>query len=294
MTHLGRTAPNYGNGVWNMFAEEAEVAPELRETLLAHAQKLGEVPLLPTVAREVMMLLGTPSVSMARVAQTVKQDPAMAANLLRVANSAAFQGNGPVASIRDALVRIGIDGTRRFLYQTSTGRILAVKARPELSARLQVRSAAVAHAAARIAAHHGSDAETAFLAGLLHDVGWAVGYGLLARLQSSLPVELASDEVHAQRTVDALHTEIGATLARCWKLPPSAVDAIAGNHQPAETGAGLMAHIVYAATHLCDTMGIGPVEPPEGELADNLIFQRLRLDRASLTTIRVQLKEDLR
>ncbi len=55
-----------------------------------------------------------------------------------------------------------------------------------------------------------------------------------------------------------------------------------------------MAHIVYAATHLCDTMGIGPVEPPDGELADNLISQRLRLDRASLTTIRVQLKEDLR
>jgi putative nucleotidyltransferase with HDIG domain len=241
-----------------------------------------------------MMLLGTPSVAMGRVAQTVKQDPAMAANLLRMANSAAFGAHGPVTSIRDALVRIGIEGTRRRLYQTSTARILAVKARPDLTARLQVRSGAVAHAAARIATHHGSDAETAFLAGLLHDVGWAVGYGLLARLQSSLPAELATDEVRAQHTVDALHTEIGATLARSWNLPPSAVDAIAGHHQPAETGAGLMAHIVYAATHLCDTMGIGPVEPPEGELADNPIVKRLRLDRTSLAAIRVQLTEDLR
>lgn len=294
MTHLGRTAPNYGNGLWNMFEEEEEVDPEIRDTLLTHAQKLGEVPLLPTVAREVMMLLSTPSVGMGRVAQTVKQDPAMAANLLRMANSAAFAAHGPVTSIRDALVRIGIEGTRRLLYQTSTARILAVKARPDLTARLQVRSGAVAHAAARIATHHGSDAETTFLAGLLHDVGWAVGYGLLARLQSSLPAELATDEVRAQRTVDALHTEIGATLARSWNLPPSAVDAIAGHHQPAETRAGLMAHIVYAATHLCDTMGIGPVEPPEGELADNPIVKRLRLDRTSLAAIRVQLTEDLR
>lgn len=293
MLAVRRTAPNYGNGVVDLFADEEQVAPAARELLLTHAAKLGEVPLLPTVAREVMVLLGDPSVGMDRVAQSAKKDPAMAANLLRVANSAAFGGQAPLSSIREALVRIGIDGTKRFLYQTSTARILAVKSRPDLTARLQVRSVAVAHAAARIASHHGSDAETAFVAGLLHDVGWAVGYGLLARLNSLLPIELVSDEARAFVAVEAMHAEIGATLARGWNLAPSAVDAIGGHHCPTETGAGLMAHVVYAATHLCDSLGIGPVEPSDCDLVDDPVMKRLRLDRTSLLEISAALKRDL-
>jgi len=294
MFNVSRTAANYGNGVCDLFPDEEDVvSPETRELLLFHAGKVGEVPLLPTVAREIMAMLGDPSVGMARVALSARKDPAMAANLLRVANSAAFGGAAPVSSIREALVRIGIEGTKRFLYQTSTARILAVKARPELAARLQERSVAVAHAAARIAQHHGSDPDTAFLAGLLHDVGWAVGYGLLARLPSALPPELATDETRAFATVDALHTETGATLGRCWNLSPSAVDAISGHHQPMERHAGLMAHIVYAATHVCDSMGIGPVEPPSLELADDPVMQRLRLDRTALAQLRTALKLDL-
>ena len=140
MFNVSRTAANYGNGVCDLFPDEEDVvSPETRELLLFHAGKVGEVPLLPTVAREIMAMLGDPSVGMARVALSARKDPAMAANLLRVANSAAFGGAAPVSSIREALVRIGIEGTKRFLYQTSTARILAVKARPELAARLQER-----------------------------------------------------------------------------------------------------------------------------------------------------------
>lgn len=297
MSQTSRNAPNYGNGSYDisgMLDPAVGVDAKIRELFLFEVKRIGDVPLLPPVAREVMALLRDPGSGMNQIAGVVKKDPAMAAHLLRIANSAAYGGSTPITSIRMALVRLGADGMKRFLLSTSAARMLVVTKRPDLSARLQTRSVAVSNAAARVAAHYGTDVDAAFVAGLLHDVGWAIGYGLVPKLLPALPPAFRDDEALVHGVVEALHTDIGAVLATNWKLPPNAVDAIRGHHDPIETHGGLMAYVVYAASHICDALGIGPVDPFTGNLAENEVMRRLRLDQPAIDKIVTGLRLDLR
>ena len=296
MSQASHRIQNYGQGTWDIsgtLAPSTGVDPKVRELFLQEVKRVGDVPLLPPVAREVMALLRDQQSGMNQIAMVVRKDPAMAAHLLRIANSAAYVGTSPITSIRMALVRLGAEGMKRFLLSTSAARMLVVAKRPDLSARLQVRSVGVSNAAARVATHFGTDADAAFVGGLLHDVGWAIGYGLLHRLLPSLPPKFRDDEALVHGTIEALHTDIGAALAENWKLPPNAVDAIRGHHDPFDSGAGLMAYVVYAASHLCDSLGIGPVEPLVGNLVDDPVMRRLRIDQPAVDRILAGLKQDL-
>lgn len=272
MIHASRPA-NYGQGHWDLSGMLAPASsPTLKERFLAEVRAFGDVPLLPRSAREIMALLANPATGMGQVLPLVKGDPSMAAHLLRSANAAIYVGTRPVTSIPAALARLGAAGVRRFLLSTSAARVLLVQRRPDLTARLQLRSVAVSGMAARIAHHYGTDEEAAFIAGLLHDVGWAVGYGIIPRLHAGLPPGFRDDEAQIHDTIEGLHTDIGALLATQWKLPPAAVDAIRAHHAPMTLDGGLMAYIVYAASAVCDgTVG-------SSELADDPVMRRLRLD----------------
>ena len=70
-------------------------------------------------------------------------------------------------------------------------RIILLRGRSELELRLHVRSRMVAVAAREVAYASGGDPDAAYTGGLLHDLGWAVIHGLLARTGNAL-----SDEPH--------------------------------------------------------------------------------------------------
>lgn len=260
------TAPNTG---WVF-----EVA---RPLLLLELRHFAEVPLLPPVAREVMTLTNNPSLPIGRVVQVLGRDPVLAAQLLKAANSPLYGGNRRIAGLHEALLRIGTRGLRQLLLTVSANRVLMVRARPELTSRLQLRAGAVASASSHIARIYGTDGDAAFMAGLLHDIGWAVIFGMASRGTSNLPPEFR-DSNRVEEVCMHLHAEVGEALAIAWNLPPLVTAAIGYHHRPADAGAGvLMAYVVAAALRVCDSLGIGPVEPPTGKMEDDPVLLRLDL-----------------
>src|SRR4051812_47554640 len=61
----------------------------------------------PTVAQRVMKLLSDPDVKVSKIRAAIEQDPALAARLLRVTNSAVYGTATPCKNIEDAIVRLG-------------------------------------------------------------------------------------------------------------------------------------------------------------------------------------------
>ncbi|MBM4777164.1 MAG: HDOD domain-containing protein [Archangiaceae bacterium] len=187
-----------------------------------------ELPVLPEAAATILQETQKESWSVQRVVSVLGRDTSMATHLLRIANSPAFAGGTPVVSIQQAITRLGASQLRQLavVIACETAAFVARGFENEVRAALQ-HSLAVGLCAKEIARQRRANVEEAFLAGLLHDLGWPVAVHALVRLGAGPHVKHATLE-HAER----VHATLGAAVARAWRLPESIAKAIAAHHDP--------------------------------------------------------------
>ena len=218
-------------------------------------------PLFPRSAREAYQLSLSPQVAVTDLTRILEQDPSLAMRLLRQANESLVSPVSPCRSIHEAILRVGTTPVRHLLMRSTSERLMVVPEDQGITERLQGRAPAVARCAQRIARRIGADANLAYTAGLLHDVGWVIAFDLLRSHPQCFP-----DWVHEDRgpTWSAIaeysHQLLGATLASTWSMPSPVVAAIAFHHAPEESREpeAEMAYIVSVANSLCDHLDVYP------------------------------------
>ena len=199
------------------------------EQLLADLERgSGDLPILPLAAANALRLAQAPDVDRAEVVRVAEADPPLAARFLGVANSALYFSGEPVGSIEGAITRLGVQATRDVLYMAAySGTIFEVPQYQTLVEASFRHSVVVARLARRIASACGRNPESAFVAGLLHDLGRVRCLKLAALRTSADPF---ADEVVA--AIDQLHAVAGGKLARSWNLPDEIVQACERHHHP--------------------------------------------------------------
>ena len=150
------------------------------------------MPLLSVVLNRALGLLAQgDDVSVKDLSAVIEEDVVITGSLLSIANSALYCGNSRVASVRPAIVRLGLTKTRNVLLGLTVSRCFAsVRAPgPWSSSRFNGHSLAVATLSDLIVQSVPSEhAEWAFMAGLLHDIGLpliAVGLPEQYRMKSA-------------------------------------------------------------------------------------------------------------
>ncbi len=268
--------PDFGRGTVICGDTDVEGDEATLLTNLANNQVI-EHPVQPGAAADVMRLCQLAELPFDRMASAIVQDAALAARVLQVANSAFYGENRPVANISHALMRVGERGLQSVLLGAASGRVFHVRGQPELTRRLQVRAVGVAIAVEGVLRRVGNDRGDAFAAGLLHDIGWSVGVGIVHRYRAQLPVHWVTDTMAMLRAVERTHCELGGIVADRWRFPPALGAAIRWHHEPelAEVGAPV-AYGVAAGIALLNRLGIHPEGPALPE--DHPIFVRLRLN----------------
>ena len=189
---------------------------------------------LPDVAAHVIELCQLAFTDAARVEKAVSRDPFISGQLVSVANSAMFAPRVPIVSVRDAVVRLGLDNVCDIVMMiVSNSTMYRVKGFDKEVEVLRERGLAAALAARAMSRLMRSDpADYAFLAGLMHDIGELVLLECCATLGGVTP-EMMADENEGpvvRATIARLHTELGAAVCRIWKLPPSVVDSALYHH----------------------------------------------------------------
>lgn len=172
-----------------------------------------------------------------RILAILSKDPPLSAALLRLANSALYAGEGSVADLRTAILRLGFDAIANL--GTGAAVIRTLRGGTHLDAvRLWQHSVAVgltAKGICKVARRHGQ-VETAFLSGLLHDIGkialdtwFPEAYrGVLDRV-----AEGSAFFVEAERDLLGMdHAEAGSLLAADWRFPETIVEVIRDHHDP--------------------------------------------------------------
>ena len=194
---------------------------------------------LPALSMQLVDSFNDPNVEIETIEVQLKQDPALVAHVLRVANSPFFGLTREIASVREALVILGMATLKNMvtasvlMKQFPNGNI----GRFEVQ-RFWTHSLAVASGASKLAKTVGANADEAFICGLLHDIGHLV---LAGGFQESYDAiidyreENDCNSITGERAVlDCDHTEIGQRLADSWNFPPSVQQSIRFHHAPAE------------------------------------------------------------
>lgn len=243
---LGRMGASYGRG-------EVTIEDDIIDAG-AVAEALGHVfaspsyrpPTLPRVALEVMELARSPDVDFARVASVVEQDGLVAAQVMRVASSAAYGGGAAVPSIAHAIARLGLRTMRDLVFEIALqAKVFRVPAYQPAMDALARHSIAVAHVARVVARFTALEAEYAFLCGLLHDIGVAGVLIALAERGPAPPVDEVWSAVHA------FHAEAGERMVKLWGLPVDLSFAVLAHHRVLVDG---HVHPMAATVRLADVI----------------------------------------
>ena len=203
-------------------------------------QGLGEVPPLPHVIRELLRELTDPDSNARSIARIASSDPTLAASLIRMVNSAALGLRRKVTSVAEAVSYLGYSTVRSLVIRMRLEHIMPARGKQAAydAEDLWVHSLAVAYAAETLA-ERVPDVDRGFVStlGLLHDIGKLAINSYFPQSAEEIrnPAKQFPGETMLERERRVLggdHSEIGATLAQHWKLPPELCEAIRFHHCP--------------------------------------------------------------
>jgi putative nucleotidyltransferase with HDIG domain len=212
-----------------MPSDTQPAASQLEQLEQALVQKIKtgdvELPLLPQAASQVMALASDPSADAAKLSALIHQDQALAAHVLRIANSPAYMPRSPVVSLQHAVAMLGITLLSEIAFTASlkTGAFKVPGYEDDVK-QLWHHSLASGAFAKEVARMRRVNVESAYLCGLLHAIGKPVVLRTATTLASQQRIALEKPVLSGW--IAGYHTEVGALIADKWGLPKQVAVAI--------------------------------------------------------------------
>ena len=259
-------------------------------SLIARLQQCTTLPSPPAVAARIIELGQDPEVSIGDVAKAVSMDPALAAKILRIANSPLYGRRRKTENLRQAFILLGLNGTMTMALSFSLVTSLSSGQQGGgLDYGLFWRRSVLAATTARVLAAHRKlpGAEDYFLAALLQDLGMLALDRAVSDLYSTLgDTQIDQEAMRAaeRERVGTDHAVVGAWLLERWSLPEILQQAVAGSHDPdvvqADDAARDFVRHTAAAGKLADVWLVDPQLALSEQLACQL-QSWFNLDRES-------------
>ena len=211
-----------------MASEIGSVATPVERLEQALIQKIeaGEVelPLLPQAAGQVLALASDPASDAAKLSSMIHQDQALAAHVMRIANSPAYMPRSPVVSLQHAVAMLGMTLLSEIAFTASLkSGAFNVPGHEDDVKRLWRHSLASGAFAKEVARMRRVNVESAYLCGLLHEIGKPV---VLQTVTSLAHARVALEKSVLHAWVDGYHSRVGALIAEKWSLPKQVAAAI--------------------------------------------------------------------
>jgi putative nucleotidyltransferase with HDIG domain len=225
--------------------------------------KVKFLPPASPAAMRLINLLNHGGVDNDLIVEGLRSDIVLTAKLLRVCNSSVFSFEESISSVDQALLVLGHREVLRIILALACGGMMATPLPGYAVAANELWShSLVAATAAEIATKSSldleMDAQVAFTAGLLHDIGKLVlGQLLTEDVQAQIRADIKQQRIsraEAERLVLGTdHAEVGGCLLASWGLPQELVEAVANHHHPIvkpQPGYSTVTHLADCLAHL--------------------------------------------
>jgi len=256
-----------------------------------------DVPVFNAVAVRLQQTLRKPDFTMEEVTQIIVADQGLSAQVLKVANSSFYAGLTKVATIKDAVIRLGarevaniaMMATQEDVYRSDD---------PLFNATMQTlwRHALCCAVAAKWLAGkvgYAPMAQEAFLAGLLHDVGKVFLLKVIEDLSRSGTLPVKTSPALVIEVLNSMHVPQGVRLMQGWNLPDIYQEVVRDHHDPEKGGAGTLLAIVRLANIACNRMNVGLRPEPDLVLFATTEAQFLGIREITLAEIELTIEDTL-
>ena len=257
-----------------------------------------DLPVLPDIARQLILLRNRPTAEITDLVAVVAKDPVISAQIMRHGRMPIYGYGDRVDSLEEAIqLVLGYDKALHLAMGLSAGKSLKIEKNGPLGARATwsygLQCAVVSQSLAReLPAKDRPGLGLAYLAGLMHDIGFLLFGVLYPQEFSTLNKTVEQyDQIEARElefhVVGITHDMVGSALLSTWNLPDEVVVAAAEHHFPDYDGKhAIFSKLVYLANQLVHMSD--EVKYSERTLA---MFEQLGLDEAAVQRVLVTLNE---
>jgi len=269
------------------------IIPETVRRLLV-AQPI-ELPIFHPVALKLQKMLSDYDFTVDEVAQVANEDTSLASQMLKIANSPMYMGRSKVATIKEAVIRLGAQQVVNLVIAASQAAV-HTSSNPALEHYMKqlwlhshgcaLGSKWLAHACGM----RGVSDET-YLAGLLHDVGKLYLLKSTERLVDAGVISSMFDDELILQIFEEMHVAQGYRLMQHWNFPSMYCDVIRDHHIEHWDSVNKMLAIIRFANLACRHIGLGLKHEPELDLISSSEAGVLELNENQINELEVMLEE---
>lgn len=252
------------------------------------------LPPFNTTARRIQQEIMKEDPDIQLIEQLIVRDQAITGQVLRVANSSFYKGLVKATTVRNALLRLGINEVSNMVTLVTQEKNFHSKD-PQINGimrtlwRHSVGCAVGAHWLAKQSGYQ-SLAHEVFFAGLLHDIGklfiLAVVEDIRRNKTSQQPSNALLDEV-----MHSMHSDYGYALLTNWNLPSRYCLVARDHHKEDFDPKNFLLLIVRMANHACNKVGIGVESDPSVVLPALPEAKGLGVSDVDLAQLEIQLED---
>jgi HD-like signal output (HDOD) protein len=224
-------------------------------------ENIHQLPALPAIVSRLIAVVCAPDTSAEDASELIERDPALTSKVLRLANSAFYGMPRSISSVSSAVVILGFNTIKSLALGASVVNLFPQKGGAMAFDRMRfwkhsiVTAMVVRNIATSIMNTAFMDPQSAFCAGIMHDIGKLIfelftpsDYAEVCRYSKEKKVPLVEAETALLGTT---HAEIGHILADKWALPLELEQTIVHHHAPYAVKS---TSIIVTAIHLADSI----------------------------------------
>jgi HD-like signal output (HDOD) protein len=221
----GQTAAAPANPAASSEAERALALAFLSSLATEVSKGTVNLPSFPDVVTRIRKALSEPNVRLSEIVKIVGTEPRLAARLLQVANSAAFNPSGKhLTDLRAAITRLGHRPVQSAVMAFAVKQLRLAPALRSISKHLNIlweQSISVASICQVIAKRTKVSPEEAFLTGLLHGIG-----RLYIMVRSAGKSEKIFQDPAFREMIAGWHAAIGKAVLENWGFDDHMSEAV--------------------------------------------------------------------
>lgn len=267
--------------------------PETVRRLLA-SQPI-ELPIFHPVALKLQKMLSDYDFTVDEVAQVANEDMSLASQMLKIANSPMYMGRSKVATIKEAVIRLGAQQVVNLVIAASQASAHS-SSNPALDHYmkglwLHSHSCAIGAKWLAISCGMRGGAEETYLAALLHDIGKLYLLKSIERLVVAGVINSMFDDELIMEIFDAMHVEQGYRLMQHWNFPPMYCEVIRDHHIDEWDTVNKMLAIVRFVNLASNRIGLGLKHEPDLVLIDTKEAEILDITDVQIVELEAVLEE---